>query len=529
LLSSLALVDEAANVTAGESLNDGDELTNLLLTSFLNLSKLTDTEKDLGKTILDLRRINDLGFDNVLNDGLGSSLGIRSLAGNVISEDVVTLEESGIFETVRETHARDLDTFEHTVAAELIKDDVVINGSGLLLVVGDNAADEVGVSATESSHQVVELLSILSGDGDESGTLATLTGGIAGSNITLSRGLVKCELLHEASNLGDLRGTKASLEIVLERISVLVEPLVGVILDTAGIVLNLEGEGLSELGLDVLGVLTIVETVELLSEGLVRSLGEDGLFVEDDEDTLGLLADEVDSGLGVNTEVNHGPLDLLTLVLFLFKVEHVVVEELLETLVGEVNAELLEGVDKEDLETGNVKDADEVVLGGNSESQVDLLDYPQEHTAVEGLDKGIARVGGLSRSELKGHKVTTSKHTGSDEGRDEGGAINLEEWGNLISEDARVNNLRSLVTLELDVTEVENGGANAEDDVLLVRREAENVQGIDSAFELLLVIHTVHRDAVGDLEIVIVIGSLKTVSLLAGIIKGSDDLVEDVE
>jgi len=506
LLSGLALVDEAANVTAGESLDDGDELTNLLLTSFLNLSKLTDAEEDLGKTILDLRRINDLGLDNVLNDGLGGSLGIRRLAGNVVSEDVVTLEESGVFETVRETHARDLDTLKHTVAAELIKDDVVINGTGLLLVVGDNAADEVGVSATESSHQVVELLSILSGDGDEGGTLATLTRGIAGSNVTLSRGLVKSELLHEASELGDLGGTKTSLEIVLERIPVLVEPLVSIILDTTGVVLNLEGEGLSELGLDVLGVLTIMETVELLSEGLVTSLREDRLLVEDDEDTLGLLADEVNGGLGVNTEVNHGPFDLLTLVLFLFKVEHVVVEELLETLVGEVNAELLERVDEEDLKTGNVEDADEVVLRSNTESQVDLLDDPQEHTTIEGLDKGITGVSSLGRGELEGDEVTTGKHARSDEGRDEGGAINLEERGNLIGEDRGINDLRSLVTLELDVTEVKDGGANAEDDVLLVRREAENVQGIDGAFKLLLVVHAVNRDAVGDLEVVVVTG-----------------------
>ena len=42
--------------------------------------------------------------------------------------------------------------------------------------------------------------------------------------------------------------------------------------------------------------------------------------------------------------------------------EHVVVEELLQLLVTEVDADLLEGVELEDLEAGDVEHADEVHL-----------------------------------------------------------------------------------------------------------------------------------------------------------------------
>lgn len=54
--------------------------------------------------------------------------------------------------------------------------------------------------------------------------------------------------------------------------------------------------------------------------------------------------DEVDAGLQVEAEVNEVPLDALALVLLLLQHEHGVVEELLQLLIGVVDAQLLEGV-----------------------------------------------------------------------------------------------------------------------------------------------------------------------------------------
>jgi len=56
------------------------------------------------------------------------------------------------------------------------------------------------------------------------------------------------------------------------------------------------------------------------------------------------LLDEVDSGFQIHAEVDELPLDSFLLVFLLLKDEHVMVEELLQTLVGVVDAQLLERV-----------------------------------------------------------------------------------------------------------------------------------------------------------------------------------------
>jgi len=53
---------------------------------------------------------------------------------------------------------------------------------------------------------------------------------------------------------------------------------------------------------------------------------------------------EVDALLEIHSEVDELPLDSLLLVFLLLQDEHVVVEELLESLVGVVDTQLLEGV-----------------------------------------------------------------------------------------------------------------------------------------------------------------------------------------
>ena len=56
------------------------------------------------------------------------------------------------------------------------------------------------------------------------------------------------------------------------------------------------------------------------------------------------LLNEVDGSFEVHAEVDELPLDAFLLVLFLLEDEHVVVEELLQTLVGVVDTQLLERV-----------------------------------------------------------------------------------------------------------------------------------------------------------------------------------------
>ena len=94
---------------------------------------------------------------------------------------------------------------------------------------------------------------------------------------------------------------------------------------------------------------------------LVRSLGVDCLFLKDGQNTHGFLK-EFNTGSQVHTEVDRDPGDALPHVLLLLQHEHVVVEELLQLLVDKVDHQLLEGVELEDLEAGDVEHADEVDL-----------------------------------------------------------------------------------------------------------------------------------------------------------------------
>lgn len=56
------------------------------------------------------------------------------------------------------------------------------------------------------------------------------------------------------------------------------------------------------------------------------------------------LFNKLNTGSQVHTEVDELPLNTFLLVLFLLEDEHVVVEELLESLVGVVDTQLLEAV-----------------------------------------------------------------------------------------------------------------------------------------------------------------------------------------
>ena len=62
---------------------------------------------------------------------------------------------------------------------------------------------------------------------------------------------------------------------------------------------------------------------------------------------LSYLLHKLNASLQIHTEVDKGPVNTFTLVLFLLKHEHVVVEELLELLIGEVDTQLLKAVELE--------------------------------------------------------------------------------------------------------------------------------------------------------------------------------------
>ena len=133
-----------------------------------------------------------------------------------------------------------------------------------------------------------------------------------------------------------------------------------------------------------------------------------------------LLVEELEDGWGSRL-FNHGdgglvvlegdalPLNTLLLVLLLLEGEHVLIKLLLQLLVGVVDAELFEGVLREDLEAEDVEQADKsqlVLLTFpvrlclfscvlHRDGRVDLLYDPAEDRSVKVLDKGVTSLVGL--------------------------------------------------------------------------------------------------------------------------------------
>ena len=87
----------------------------------------------------------------------------------------------------------------------------------------------------------------------------------------------------------------------------------------------------------------------------------------------------------------------LVVVLLLLHLEDVLDEELLQVLVGVVDAELLEGVGAKVFEAEDVEDADRrlvfaVNLVGLGDGRVDFSDDVDEEAAVDSLRKGVADI-----------------------------------------------------------------------------------------------------------------------------------------
>lgn len=126
--------------------------------------------------------------------------------------------------------------------------------------------------------------------------------------------------------------------------------------------------------------------IQFLDKGHISSLRNDALLIKHRDDTERLL-DEFNTGLQIQTEINEGPGNAFTFVLFLFENEHVMVEELLETFIDEVDPQLLETVQVEDLETGDIEHTNEVFAFDrfSIESLVATTNQPTELTGINGL------------------------------------------------------------------------------------------------------------------------------------------------
>ena len=136
--------------------------------------------------------------------------------------------------------------------------------------------------------------------------------------------------------------------------------------------------------LEVVGLAQML-VIELVLERGVSCLGEHALLFQDGEDAHGLF-NELNASSQVHPKVNEFPFNAFLLVLLLFQHEHVVVEELLQFLIGEVDAQLLKAVEIKDLKASDVQDTNEVLPGLlGIQLLVDANNHPQEHLLIDSL------------------------------------------------------------------------------------------------------------------------------------------------
>ncbi|KAI3485216.1 hypothetical protein L1887_51501 [Cichorium endivia] len=221
------------------------------------------------------------------------------------------------------------------------------------------------------------------------------------------------------------------------------------------------------------------DAIELFGKGDVGGPGHDALFIEARENADGSGGlDEINGGLEIEAKVDKVPLDVLARVLFLLEHEHVVVEELLELLVGVVDAELLEAVDLEDLEAGNVEDADEAALaGGTVEGLVDAVYKPAECLLVKRLAERGHLFRDLSHGAGGSHPLAAGLDTRAKEGIGELLLGQAEDVTDLLDlGHVAYAGLFGAVGCELKVANLEDGGSDPEEVELLIRGEADGFE-----------------------------------------------------
>merc|ERR550532_63808 len=486
-LISLLGINPSSDSHEDLSLDHPHPLQHEVVTSLLQTSQSAGPEEDEGVAEpVPVPVEVDLVHQSVGGGLVVAGAGDLSLTQAGVPHLVVRVEHP-IWESA---HA-DPDTLQHTVTGQLVHDQWGLNISGLLVGVGHQATDEVGLARVEGGHQLIERHQVDGGHSLAAASLLLLLALILGGAGGLA-GVVS----PQPNQQGALGGRLEDLHHgVVDGILVLLQPVGHVIVHNSSVVGHTEvsilvglGGGLQEDGKFSQG------SLQLLLEGLVSSLGEERLLLEDGPETHGLLEHD-DGSLQVHAEVHHDPVNALLDVLLLLHHEHVVVEELLQLLVDEVDGDLLEAVVLEDLETSDIEHSAEVGLlqAGVNECVVTLLNQPLEDTVEDGPGNTTSSSCGLLHSLALGHPLGSDLDPGLAESLEQRHGLNTAQSGHLAREGGGVNllQLSLVVTTLLDVDDTSGshhtGGQHVAVELLLLR-ESKNVEGVLGVLQLLIVV-----------------------------------------
>ena len=525
-------------VLAAEVLLDHDgALVQLRRAQVLEVGEHAGSEEDLGQAGLVLvdavlvLRAEGRPEDRV---GHGPDLGRPARRRN---EHVVPQRELLVRPPRRVSGAADPNRLEHAAGPKLAQHHRPFEPPGFLGLVRLDAADVVHVGRVDRVHEfdqrrledASERRLAVHGDADAA------TGPGPGDAHRPGRGRVLVadgggggeDLLEE--DVGRMRQHVHVL--VRDGVPVLLDEAFRLVRDVDGVVADGEG-GLAEAWLLVEGVLVGGEVVVQLGDELVVRAHRQARFLVEQRQHAHLAFDQVDAGLVVG-EVDELPVDLLAEVLLLFELEDVLVELLLQLLVGEVDAELFEGILGKVLEAVDVEHADEGVdplehrVG--REAAVDDVDEPVEQARVDELGDGVSHDGGLLLRQVRhdllapGHELLLDGPPREGRGVDAQQGAGSDEGG-LVGREGGVG----AGGTDLDVAQVQQRGEDTEDLGLAVVRDPDLAQRGPCRVELGSIVDAVDGGRATLVEVVEVLDGQQPQSFPFRVGRAGDELIEDV-
>merc|ERR1719291_1624286 len=151
-LVKLLLVDESADPLQHLTLDEAHPLDDQFVALLLKTTERTSTEEDKGVSQpvpLTVER-------NAIHESIDGGLVVFRGLDGILSEARVPQLEVGVEHPVGESAHADPDSLEHTVASQLLHDEWGLHLAGLLVGVGHQAADKVGLAVVQGRHEFAE-------------------------------------------------------------------------------------------------------------------------------------------------------------------------------------------------------------------------------------------------------------------------------------------------------------------------------------------------------------------------------------
>ena len=358
----------------------------------------------------------------------------------------VTVDHQVVGHSVRVAVAHELHGLEGAVAPELSGHHRLVPIEAREARVRLHASDEVRRRPVERRHERVDVLGEPPAHRGERGPTAgarVLPRGALGGALVARGGHRRHLATHPAHALPELLR-----EELVERVVVLLEEAVGRIRHGARKVLDGEGGGVGGFGGGgLLDDKALVPRVLLRDRRAIRGvarLRRPALRIEDPEQSDGRLLDQPDARLVVGVG-DLDAADALVRVRRLLHLEDELQEELVQLLVREVDAELLERVGLERFEAEDVEQTDEAHGGGGTakDRAVDSRDDPIEQQRVQRLAERRARRRRLRDGQLDVVEHPRNLHRAFE--HEPADALDAEEGGAEL-EELRVSHLSVLTS-----------------------------------------------------------------------------------